>query len=37
MEHGYRIRVVETSYDSKEVDAPEDIEKIEMILGNKNH
>jgi 3-deoxy-manno-octulosonate cytidylyltransferase (CMP-KDO synthetase) len=34
MEHGYRIRVVETRYDSKEVDSPEDIEKIEMILGN---
>ncbi|MCK4488432.1 MAG: hypothetical protein KAU38_16940 [Desulfobacterales bacterium] len=34
MEHGYRIKVVETHYDSKEVDTPEDIEKIEMVLGN---
>lgn len=34
MEHGYRIKVVETRYDSKEVDTPEDIEKIEMVLGN---
>jgi 3-deoxy-manno-octulosonate cytidylyltransferase (CMP-KDO synthetase) len=37
IEHGYRIKVVEIRYDSKEVDSPEDIEKIEMILGNKNH
>jgi len=36
MEHGYRIKVVETRYDSKEVDTPEDIEKIEMTLGNQN-
>ena len=34
MEHGYRIKVVETRYDSQEVDRPEDIEKIEMVLGN---
>jgi 3-deoxy-manno-octulosonate cytidylyltransferase (CMP-KDO synthetase) len=33
MEHGYRIKVVETRYDSKEVDRPEDIEKIEMVLS----
>lgn len=33
MEHGYRIKVVETRYDSREVDRPEDIRKIEIALG----
>lgn len=37
LEHGYRIKVVETQYDSKEVDTPEDIEKVEMVLGDSNH
>ncbi|NVM57233.1 MAG: 3-deoxy-manno-octulosonate cytidylyltransferase, partial [Desulfobacterales bacterium] len=37
MEHGYRIKVVETRYDSKEVDTPGDIEKLEIApLVNKN-
>ncbi|NVL90988.1 MAG: 3-deoxy-manno-octulosonate cytidylyltransferase [Desulfobacterales bacterium] len=37
MEHGYRIKVVETRYDSKEVDTPSDVEKVEIILGDPNH
>jgi 3-deoxy-manno-octulosonate cytidylyltransferase (CMP-KDO synthetase) len=32
MEHGYRIRVVVTPYDSPEVDLPEDIPRIETLL-----
>jgi 3-deoxy-manno-octulosonate cytidylyltransferase (CMP-KDO synthetase) len=36
MEHGYRIKVVETHYDSKEVDSPSDIEKVEAVLKEKN-
>ena len=34
IENGYRIKVVETVYDSIEVDAPEDIRKVEEILKN---
>jgi 3-deoxy-manno-octulosonate cytidylyltransferase (CMP-KDO synthetase) len=33
LEHGYRIRVVETKFDSQEVDTPQDLEKVrEQIL-----
>jgi 3-deoxy-manno-octulosonate cytidylyltransferase (CMP-KDO synthetase) len=32
IEHGYRIKVVETCYDSKEVDTPSDIYKLEAVL-----
>ena len=32
LEHGYRIRVVVTPYDSPEVDLPEDISRIEQIM-----
>ncbi len=32
MEHGYRIKVVVTAYDSPEVDLPEDIARIEKLL-----
>ncbi len=35
LEHGYRIRVVETPYDSPEVDLPIDIERIERAIKNK--
>jgi len=28
LEHGYKIRVVETKFDSQEVDTPEDLEKV---------
>ncbi|MBW2609704.1 MAG: 3-deoxy-manno-octulosonate cytidylyltransferase [Deltaproteobacteria bacterium] len=31
LEHGFRIRVVEVAHDSTEVDAPEDIRKIEEL------
>lgn len=36
LEHGYRIKVVKTSYDSKAVDTPEDVKKLESILGTKD-
>ncbi len=32
LEHGFKIKVVETLYDSIEVDVPEDIGKIEAVL-----
>jgi len=32
IEHGYRIKVVEILHDSKEVDRPEDINKLEAVL-----
>jgi 3-deoxy-manno-octulosonate cytidylyltransferase (CMP-KDO synthetase) len=35
LENGYRIRVVETEYDSIGVDVPEDIARVEQILGKK--
>ncbi len=35
MEHGYKIKVVETSHDSVEVDTPEELEKIRKILKNE--
>jgi 3-deoxy-manno-octulosonate cytidylyltransferase (CMP-KDO synthetase) len=35
MEHGYRIKVVETCYDSLEVDTPNDVAKIEAVLSKK--
>ncbi len=33
LEHGYRIKVVVTPYDSPEVDLPEDIPRIEKLLS----
>jgi len=35
LENGYRIRVVETEHDSIGVDVPEDIPRVEQILGEK--
>lgn len=36
LEHGYKIRVVETKFDSQEVDTPEDLEKVRRkIAGEK--
>ena len=32
LEHGFKIKVVETSFDSIEVDVPEDVKKVEEIL-----
>jgi 3-deoxy-manno-octulosonate cytidylyltransferase (CMP-KDO synthetase) len=34
LEHGFRIKVVETPYNSVEVDVPEDIKKVEAILSD---
>jgi 3-deoxy-manno-octulosonate cytidylyltransferase (CMP-KDO synthetase) len=36
LEYGYRIKIVETPYDSQEVDRPEDIQKLEAVLGGQN-
>ncbi|WP_079710616.1 3-deoxy-manno-octulosonate cytidylyltransferase [Paraliobacillus ryukyuensis] len=33
LENGYKIKAIETSYDAIGVDTPEDIEKVEKILG----
>lgn len=33
LEHGYRIRVVETKFDSQEVDTPEDLERIRKRIS----
>jgi 3-deoxy-manno-octulosonate cytidylyltransferase (CMP-KDO synthetase) len=32
LEHGYRIKVVETEYDSVEVDTPAELERVKQIL-----
>ncbi|PJA50583.1 MAG: 3-deoxy-manno-octulosonate cytidylyltransferase, partial [Syntrophobacterales bacterium CG_4_9_14_3_um_filter_49_8] len=37
MEHGYRIKVVETMHDSIEVDTPEDLERVRSILKGIRH
>jgi 3-deoxy-manno-octulosonate cytidylyltransferase (CMP-KDO synthetase) len=34
LEHGHRIRIVETKFDSQEVDTPEDLEKVRKLLGH---
>ncbi len=33
LEHGFKIKVVETPFNSIEVDVPEDVEKVEEALG----
>jgi len=35
MEHGYRIKVVETAYDSVEVDTPAELERVRKILAGE--
>ncbi|HTZ40706.1 MAG TPA: 3-deoxy-manno-octulosonate cytidylyltransferase [Syntrophales bacterium] len=35
LEHGYRIKVVETPYDSIEVDTPHDLERVKAFLAGK--
>ncbi len=35
LEHGHRIRVIETAYDGKGVDIPEHIEEIESIMKER--
>ena len=32
LEHGHKIRIVETQFDSQEVDTPEDLEKVRKLL-----
>ena len=33
LENGYRIKVVETLYDSVEVDTPEELERVKGIIA----
>jgi len=33
LEHGYKIRVVETKFDSQEVDTLEDLEKVRKQIS----
>lgn len=33
LEHGYKIKVIETTHDSIEVDSPKDIREVEVLLG----
>ncbi|MDO9584879.1 MAG: 3-deoxy-manno-octulosonate cytidylyltransferase, partial [Syntrophales bacterium] len=35
LEHGYRIKVVETAYDSVEVDTPEELKRVSDIIMGK--
>lgn len=35
LENGYRIKVVDTCFDSVEVDTPEDLEKVKRIIGGR--
>ena len=32
LEHGYRIKVIDTEYDTVGVDTPEDIQRVEKLL-----
>ncbi len=36
LEHGYRIKVVETKFDSQEVDTPADLEKVRKIMQGES-
>ena len=36
LEHGYKIKVIKTKYNSIGVDAPEDIEKVRKIINSKS-
>ena len=35
LEHGYRIKVVETDFDSIEVDTPHDLERVKALMAGK--
>jgi len=37
LENGFRIRIVETRYDSQEVDTPEDLEKVRRIVSGETN
>jgi 3-deoxy-manno-octulosonate cytidylyltransferase (CMP-KDO synthetase) len=34
LEHGYRIRTVETTFDSVAVDTPEDVEEVLRVIND---
>jgi 3-deoxy-manno-octulosonate cytidylyltransferase (CMP-KDO synthetase) len=34
IEHGYRIKIVETEYDSVEVDTPQELERVKSLLAD---
>ena len=36
LEHGFKIKVVETAFDSVEVDVPEDVKRVEEIIRKSN-
>lgn len=36
LEHGYRIKVVETEFDSIEVDTPADLERVKALMAAQN-
>lgn len=36
LEHGYKIKVVETLYDSVEVDTPQELERVKCIIAEKD-
>jgi len=36
LEHGYRIKVVVTPYDSVEVDTPEELERVRRLILNRD-
>ncbi len=35
LEHGYKIKCIETTFDSHCIDTPEDIEKVLKLMQNK--
>ncbi len=35
LEHGYRIKLIETGFDTIGVDSPEDLEKVKILLENR--
>ncbi len=37
LEHGYKIKVVETAYDSVEVDTPQELERVRRLLEAKGN
>jgi 3-deoxy-manno-octulosonate cytidylyltransferase (CMP-KDO synthetase) len=37
LEHGFKIKVVETAFDSVEVDVPEDVARVEEVLKRKSN
>ena len=34
LEHGYRIKLLETAHDTVGVDTPEDVQRVEKLMAN---